>query len=229
MSDFVIPAAPITSLAIEGQSQRFPVRRVFCVGRNYQWPAGAAAAEREAPFFFMKPSDAVSAAEGLVRYPLLTNDFCHEIELVVAIGKDGVNILPEHALTHVWGYAAGMDLTRRDIQMRAKEMGRPWEAAKAFDGSASSSPLLPVSAIGHPRQGAIWLKVNGVERQRADLADQIWPVQDVISFISQSVQLKAGDLIFTGTPPGVDALQAGDVVNGGIDGISQFTFTVTAR
>jgi fumarylpyruvate hydrolase len=185
--------------------------------------------DREPPFFFMKPADAVIPAEGDIAYPPLTEDLHHEIELVVAIGKDGVDIAPEDALSHVWGYAAGVDLTRRDIQAQAKKMGRPWDWAKGFDGSGPSSPLVPVSTAGHPEKGAIWLKVNGVERQRGDLSDQIWSVKDVISYISQSVTLKAGDLIFTGTPAGVGALQVGDVVSGGIEGVSEFAFTVSAR
>lgn len=231
MSEFVIAPVATPSLAVEGTTSRFPIRRVFCVGRNYSDHAREMGhdPDREPPFFFMKPADAIVAAEGTIAYPALTEDLHHEIELVVAIGKDGVDIAPQDALSHVWGYAVGADLTRRDIQAQAKKMGRPWDWAKGFDESGPSSPLVPVGRAGHPEQGAIWLKVNGVERQRGDLADQIWPVKDVIAYISQSVQLKAGDLIFTGTPAGVGALNVGDVVNGGIDGLSQFTFTVGAR
>lgn len=231
MSDYVIAPVAVPSLAVEGTSSRFPIRRVFCVGRNYSEHAREMGhdPDREPPFFFMKPADAVVPAEGNIAYPPLTEDLHHEVELVVAIGKDGVDISPEDALSHVWGYAVGVDLTRRDIQATAKKLGRPWDWAKGFDGSGPSSPLVPVSSAGHPSKGAIWLKVNGVERQRGDLSDQIWPVKDVISYISQSVTLKAGDLIFTGTPAGVAALQAGDVVSGGIDGVSQFSFTVSPR
>lgn len=231
MSDFVIAPVTAPSLAVQGTSSRFPIRRVFCVGRNYSDHAREMGhdPDREPPFFFMKPADAVVPAQGNIAYPPLTEDLHHEIELVVAIGKDGIDIAPEDALSHVWGYAAGADLTRRDIQAQAKKMGRPWDWAKGFDESGPSTPLVPVSTAGHPEKGAIWLKVNGVERQRGDLSDQIWPVKDVISYISQSVKLKAGDLIFTGTPAGVGALQVGDVVSGGIDGISEFTFTVSAR
>jgi fumarylpyruvate hydrolase len=231
MSEFVIAPVATPSLAVEGTSSRFPIRRVFCVGRNYSDHAREMGhdPDREPPFFFMKPADAIVPAEGTIAYPTLTEDLHHEIELVVAIGKDGVDIAPEDALSHVWGYAVGADLTRRDIQAQAKKMGRPWDWAKGFDESGPSSPLVPVSRAGHPEQGGIWLKVNGVERQRGDLADQIWPVKDVIAYISQSVKLKAGDLIFTGTPAGVGALNVGDVVHGGIDGLSEFTFTVGAR
>lgn len=231
MSEFVIAPVTAPSLAVEGTSSRFPIRRVFCVGRNYSDHAREMGhdPDREPPFFFMKPADAVVPAEGTIAYPALTEDLHHEIELVVAIGKDGVDITPEDALSHVWGYAVGADLTRRDIQAQAKKMGRPWDWAKGFDESGPSSPLKSVRSVGHPEKGAIWLQVNGVERQRGDLSDQIWPVKDVISYISQSVKLKAGDLIFTGTPAGVGALQVGDVVHGGIDGLNEFTFTVGAR
>lgn len=231
MRNFVIPPAAPASLAVQDTSDRFPIRRVFCMGRNYAWqrPAVGRPIDREAPVFFMKPADAVVPAEGTLPFPPLTDDFCHEIELVVAIGQGGVNIAPEHALAHVWGYAAGMDLTRRDLQMQAKSTGSPWEGGKAFDASAPSSPLVPVAITGHPEKGAIWLQVNGIERQRADLADQIWSVSEVISFLSTCVKLQAGDLIFTGTPTGVAALNPGDVVRGGIDGVSQFSLTIGPR
>jgi len=231
MHDFVFVPEAVCALAVDGVASRFPVRRVYCMGRNYPWPTTPAAArvdseEREPLVFFMKPAGAVVAAEGVIPFPSLTAEFCHEIELVVAIGKGGVNISNEDALTHVWGYAAGLDLTRRDIQMQAKSKGQPWEGAKAFDASAASSPIVPVATSGHPENGAIWLKVNGLERQRGDLRDQIWSVREVISFLSRSVQLKAGDLIFTGTPTGVASLQPGDVLSGGIDGVGQFSVTI---
>ena len=231
----MVPSVASASVAVQwqeqGQSARFPVRRVFCIGRNYWWETSASGEypEREAPFFFMKPADCVVPAEGMIAYPPLTNEFCHEIELVVAIGKDGRNIAADDALSHVWGYAAGLDLTRRDLQMEAKGQGRPWEGAKAFDASAPCSPLVPATRIGHPQQGAIWLAVNGVERQRSDLSQFIWPVRDIISFLSDSVELKAGDLIFTGTPTGVAALEAGDIISAGIDGVAQFSVTVGSR
>jgi fumarylpyruvate hydrolase len=231
MSEFVIAPIEIQSLAVEGTTSRFPIRRVFCVGRNYSEHAREMGhdPDREPPFFFMKPADAVVAAEGSIAYPPLTQDLHHEVELIVAIGKDGVDIAPQDALGHVWGYAVGLDLTRRDLQGVAKKAGRPWEWGKAFDQSAPATPLVPVSRIGHPDKGLIWLDVNGAERQRGDLADQIWSVKDVIAYISQSVALKAGDLIYTGTPAGVAALQPGDVLTGGVEGIGQFSLTIAAR
>ncbi|OCR23479.1 fumarylacetoacetate hydrolase [Pseudomonas syringae] len=231
MSEFVIAPVETPSLAVEGTTSRFPIRRVFCVGRNYSEHAREMGhdPDREPPFFFMKPADAVVAAEGSIAYPPLTRDLHHEVELVVAIGKDGVDIAPQDALDHVWGYAVGLDLTRRDLQGVAKKAGRPWEWGKAFDQSAPATPLVPASRIGHPDKGLIWLDVNGAERQRGDLADQIWSVKDVIAYISQSVALKAGDLIYTGTPAGVAALQPGDVLTGGVEGIGQFSLTVAAR
>lgn len=227
----VFPAAAGTTLAIVGTAQHFPVNRVFCMGRNYAWTEAERrpGTQHAFPAFFMKPADAVVPAAGCLPYPRLSADFCHEIELVVAIGKDGADIAPQDALGHVWGYGAGLDLTRRDLQAQAKQLGQPWEAAKAFDASAPVSALTPASAIGHPHAGAIWLKVNGQERQRADLADQLWSVPDLISTLSRSVTLKAGDLLFTGTPAGVAALQPGDVVEGGIDGIQRFSLSIGPR
>lgn len=231
MTDFVIAPVATPSLAVEGTSARFPIRRVFCVGRNYSEHAREMGhdPDREPPFFFMKPADAVVPAEGTIAYPPLTEDLHYEVELIVAIGKDGVDITPEQALEHVWGYGVGLDLTRRDLQAQAKKMGRPWEFAKAFDQSGPATALLPASRIGHPEKGLIWLDVNGEQRQRGDLADQIWSVKEVIAYLSQSVGLKAGDLIYTGTPAGVGALQAGDVVTGGVEGVSQFSLTIGAH
>lgn len=228
MTPLNLPTVIPPSLAIRDTHLRFPIRRVFCIGRNYPWPepGGAAPAEREPPFYFMKPADAVVPACGTIAVPPLTNEFCHEIELVAAIGTDGARIAPGHALRHVWGYAAGLDLTRRDLQMAAKQAGRPWEASKAFDASAPCSPLVPAASCAAPTSGAIWLVVNGVERQRADLADLLWSVAEVISVISHSVTLRAGDLIFTGTPPGVGALVADDEVQGGVEGVASFTLSV---
>ena len=231
MNEYVIPAITPATLAVQGSSSRFPIRRVFCIGRNYWWEAAVHGQRpaRDTPFFFMKPADAVVPAVGEIPFPPLTAEFCHEIELVVAIGKDGRDITAERALEHVWGYAAGLDLTRRDQQMLAKEYGRPWEGAKAFDASAPCGPLAPAASIGHPQRGAVWLRVNGVERQRTDLAELIWPVADIVSFLSSSVTLRAGDLIFTGTPTGVGSLAPGDVVDAGIDGVGRLTMTVGRR
>ncbi|WP_448118786.1 fumarylacetoacetate hydrolase family protein [Pseudomonas serbica] len=231
MAEYVFVPRKAPSLGVEASTALFPVRRVFCVGRNYSEHAREMGhdPDREPPFFFMKPADAVVAAEGEIAYPPLTDELHHEVELVVAIGKDGVDISPEKALGHVWGYGVGIDLTRRDIQAVAKKMGRPWDWAKGFDESAPCSKLRPVSAAGHPGKGSIWLKVNGEERQRGDLADQIWAVSEVISYASKSIALKAGDLIFTGTPAGVGALEQGDTVQAGIEGVGEIVFTVGKR
>jgi len=231
MTEYVIAPPPAASVAIAGDSRRFPVRRVFCVGRNYSEHAREMGhdPDREPPFFFCKPADAVVPAEGVIAYPPLTADLHHEVELVVAIAEGGVDIAPEQALAHVWGYGVGLDLTRRDLQAQAKKQGRPWDWAKGFDESAPCTALIPASTLGHPASGAIWLTVNGEARQRGDLADQIWAVPDVIAYLSQSVALQPGDLIFTGTPAGVGALQPGDQVSAGIDGVAQFALRIGQR
>ncbi|UVH51726.1 fumarylacetoacetate hydrolase family protein [Pseudomonas sp. CBSPBW29] len=228
MIEYVIDAPRAPFLNVDGDSRQFPIRRVFCVGRNYSDHAREMGhdPDREPPFFFTKPADAVVSNPDVIAYPPLTEDLHHEVELVVAIGKDGVNISPEQALEHVWGYGVGIDLTRRDIQAQAKKMGRPWDWSKGFDESAPCSALQPVCRVGHPGNGTVWLKVNGEERQRGDLADQIWSVADVISYASRAVALKAGDLILTGTPAGVGALQVGDKVEAGIDGVGELTFSI---
>jgi fumarylpyruvate hydrolase len=173
----------------------------------------------------MKPASNVVDAVGEVAFPSLTEDFAHEIELVVAIGEGGTNIPESEALAYVWGYAAGLDLTRRDVQRAAKSNGLPWEGAKVFDGAAPMTAIMPVTRAGHP-EGELWLNVNGEERQRDSLDSQIWSVAEVISRISRSVALRAGDLIMTGSPAGVDGLQPGDVINAGIDGIGQLEMRV---
>jgi fumarylpyruvate hydrolase len=229
MTDLAIPAPLPATLPVTGRTSFFPVGRVFCIGRNYRWhrdePAPAAM-----PAWFMKPASAIVSASGLLAYPPETADFCHEIELVVAIGRGGRNIAASAAEDqHVWGYAAGLDLTRRDLQQQAKRVGGPWEPAKAFDHSAPCSPIVPVEASGHPRQGAIWLAVDGVERQRADLSELLWPVRDLIAMLSRSVTLLPGDLIYSGTPAGVGPLVPGAVVSGGVAGIGRFSMTVGDR
>lgn len=211
MHDYVIAPPAVSSLPVAGSTQRFPVARVFCLGRNYLW-GDAVAAPRTFPLFFMKPASAVVEAQARVDFPVQTDEFCPEIELVVAIGSGGVDIPEDRALEHVWGYAAGLDMTRRDLQMAAKAAGQPWEAAKAFDGSAPVTAIVPSAVIGHPRQGALWLEVNGVERQRSDLEAQIWSVAEVVSQLSRSLRLQAGDLIMTGTPAGVGPFEAGDQI-----------------
>jgi fumarylpyruvate hydrolase len=171
----------------------------------------------------------VVAAEGVVPYPTLTDNLHHEVELVVALGRGGSNVAPQDALALVWGYGVGVDLTRRDLQEAAKKTGRPWEWGKAFDASAPCGALRPVSAVGHPSSGRVWLDVNGQTRQQGDLNELIWPVADIISHVSQAVALQPGDLIYTGTPAGVGALQPGDRVSGGVEGVAEFAFEIGAR
>lgn len=229
MNEYAIPPAHPTGLAVAGSAALFPVGRVYCIGRNYPWTSGETR-PADMPAWFMKPSDAVVPAQGALPYPPETAEFCHEIELVVAIGRGGRDIDPAHVeAEHVWGYAAGLDLTRRDRQQQAKKVGGPWEPAKAFDQSAPCAPLVPAAVSGHPRNGALWLSVNGVDRQRADLADLLWPVPELIAMLSRSVTLRPGDLVFTGTPVGVGPLQPGDVVRAGIDGIGELSMTVGPR
>jgi fumarylpyruvate hydrolase len=228
MTKFVLTPPTAPSVAVADSTDRFPIRRVFCVGRNYAAHAREMGKDptREPPFFFMKPADTVVPASDVVPYPTLTSDFHHEVELVVAIGNGGINVKREDALGLVWGYGVGVDLTRRDIQDRAKKMSRPWDWAKGFDASAPCSPLQPVGAIGHPEEGRIWLEVNGTLKQEGDLRDLIWPIADVISYVSQAVALAPGDLIYTGTPAGVGPLRPGDQVRGGVDGVADFAFVV---
>ncbi|MDM0023937.1 fumarylacetoacetate hydrolase family protein [Variovorax saccharolyticus] len=226
MSDLVFPAPAPTRLSVVGSSAAFPVGRVFCIGRNYSWAVGEPK-PREMPAWFMKPATAVVPAHGLLPWPPGTGDFCHEIEMVVAIGRGGRDIAPAQVEPHhVWGYAAGLDLTRRDLQQQAKRAGGPWEAAKAFDHSAPCTPIVPVATCGHPRHGAVWLAVNGIERQRADLSELLWPVPELVAMLSRSVALAPGDLIFTGTPAGVGPLAPGDVLSAGVADIGRIAMTV---
>jgi fumarylpyruvate hydrolase len=226
MTGLVIPAPPRSTAAVAGSTAAFPVGRVYCIGRNYRWTSDEARPEAM-PAWFMKPANAVVPANDVMPYPPGTSDFCHEVELVVAIGRGGRDIDPAQAEAHhVWGYAAGLDLTRRDLQQHAKRSGGPWEPAKAFDCSAPCSPIVRVEVGGHPRRGAVWLAVNGTQRQRADLSDLLWPVAELVAMLSRSVTLLPGDLIYTGTPAGVGPLQPGDVVSAGVEGIGQFSMTV---
>ncbi|MFM9437353.1 fumarylpyruvate hydrolase [Janthinobacterium sp. CG_23.3] len=228
MPDFVIPPPAIPAVAVAGSASTFPVRRVFCVGRNYAAHSREMGRDpdREAPFFFMKPAHAVVAAQGKLAYPPCTQDLHHEIELLVALGGGGADISPENALALVWGYGVGLDLTRRDLQAVAKEMGRPWDFSKGFDASAPCSALRPASEIGHPSDARIWLEVNGAVKQDGNLREMIWSVADIISHISRFVRLAPGDLIFSGTPAGVGPLLPGDRVHGAIAGIADFDFQV---
>src|SRR5690606_7866590 len=220
------PHAPVSIPIARGGL--FAVRRVYCVGRNYEEHVREMGNDtRDLPFFFSKPADAVVVGGASIPYPPQTSDFHHEIELVVAIGKDGADIAAADALDHVYGYAVGLDMTRRDIQAVAKKAGRPWDMAKGFDFSAPIGTIEPVSAIGHPDKGAITLSVNGAERQRGDLGDQIWGVADTIAYLSTLVTLKAGDIIMTGTPAGVGAVVRGDVLEGAIAGIGTVRTTIS--
>ena len=218
---FVIAPPPIPSLAVEGTQSRFAVNRIYCVGRNYADHAREMGhdPDREPPFFFMKPATALLTEGKDMKYPSLSKDVHHEIEMVVAIGKGGSNIASDKALDHVWGYGVGLDMTRRDLQGEAKKMGRPWDTVKAFDQSAPCSALLPVSQCGHPAKGNISLKVNGEIRQTGDLAMMIWNVPDTIAYLSTLFTLMPGDLIFSGTPAGVAAVKVGDLLEGHVDGL----------
>jgi fumarylpyruvate hydrolase len=226
---FVFPPPPVPSVAIYGTSDRFPVRRIFCVGRNYEAHAREMGRDpsREPPFFFLKPADAVMDNGAAVPYPPETNNFQHEIELVIAIGKGGSDISEAKALDHVFGYAVGIDLTRRDLQLAARDQGRPWDWGKGFDHSAPIAPIRRASEIGHPEKGRIWLSINGHVKQDQDIADLIWNVREIISIASRSMKLMPGDLIMTGTPAGVSALNIGDQIEGGVDGLGNITVTVT--
>ena len=219
---------PVASVPVIGRKERFPVHRIYCVGRNYAAHAREMGKdpEKEPPFFFLKPADAVVPGGGEVHYPPGTQNLHHEIELVVAIQREGRNIAAAKALDHVYGYAVGLDMTRRDLQMKARDMGRPWDFGKAFDESAPVTHIYPVASHGHHSTGSIWLKVNGEMRQQADLADMIWNVPDTIAFLSQYYFLKPGDLIFTGTPAGVGAVTRGDSMVGGVEGLGELVVTL---
>jgi fumarylpyruvate hydrolase len=225
--DYVIAPPPPASLAIDGTSDRFAVRRIFCVGRNYSAHVREMGADtREAPFFFCKPADALVDSASHIPFPMACTNLHHEAELVVALGRGGVNIAPQTAPDHVWGYAAGIDLTRRDMQAAAKAARRPWDMAKGFDRSAPCGALVAASRCGHLAQGHIRLSVNGDIRQDADLSDMIWPVPQIITHLSRLVALAPGDLIFTGTPAGVGPVVAGDRLRVEIAGLPELTLTV---
>ena len=222
MSDFVIPPATVPSLPVAGDSRRFPVRRIYCVGRNYADHAREMGhdPDREPPFFFSKPADTLLAGDADLPYPPQTGDLHFEAELVVALGAGGTDIAPDDAQGLIWGHATGNDFTRRDLQAAAKKAGRPWDLAKGFDLSAACGLLHPVGQTGPLNAGRIALSVDGALRQEADLSQMIWPVADVIAHLSQSVRLQPGDLIFTGTPAGVGAVTRGQAVRVEIEGLT---------
>lgn len=221
---YVVSAPETTSLPVAGSTSRFPVRRVYCVGRNYEAHAKEMGfTGREPPFFFLKPADAVVAVPAgrtcEIDYPPLTKDLHHEIELVVAIGKGGHHIAAADAAKHIYGYAVGLDMTRRDLQTDMKKQGRPWCIGKAFDQSAPVGPITPIESSGELKKGRIALTVNGSQRQSSDVSMLIWSVPEVIEHLSNAWTLAPGDLIMTGTPEGVAAVVSGDVLHGEIDGL----------
>jgi fumarylpyruvate hydrolase len=227
---YAVPAPPLQSLSIAGRSERFPVNRIFCVGRNYAAHAREMGKDpdRDPPFFFMKPANAAvdAARHATVPYPSKTANYHHEIELVVAIGQGGRDIAESDALQHVYGYAVGLDMTRRDLQLQAREQGRPWEFGKSFALSAPIGPIHRAQDIGHPAEGSIRLTVNGQPRQASDIAKLIWSVSECIACLSGYEALEPGDLIMTGTPEGVNAVVAGDEMRGTIDGLGEIIVTV---
>lgn len=228
MSQYVLPQPPTASVAVAESEQRFPVRRIFCVGRNYAAHAREMGRDpdREPPFFFTKPADSVVDNHATVPYPPETDNFHYEIELVLAIGKEGFQVSTDDAMSLVWGAGVGIDLTRRDLQLLAREQGRPWDWGKAFDQSAPCAPLKPLADIASLERGRIWLSVNDQIKQDADLADLIWDVEEVVSICSHSMVLKPGDLIYTGTPAGVGPVVSGDRIKGGIDGLGEIDIAI---
>lgn len=221
--------SPAVTVAIKDSELRFPVHRIYCVGRNYAAHAREMGADpdREPPFFFMKPADALVPNGEVLPYPSRTADLQHEIELVVAIGKAGRDIAAGDAEDHVFGYAVGNDLTRRDLQRAAKEKGRPWDTAKGFDRSAPITDLFPAERFGHPRRGEIRLEVDGELRQQGDIADMTWSVQEIIAELSTLFELRPGDLVFTGTPAGVGPVRPGQTMVGYIEGLEELRTTIT--
>lgn len=224
----IFPAPPAVTVPIQGSADVFPVRRIFCVGKNYADHAREMGGDpnREPPFFFGKDASTLALSGATIPYPGLTANLHHEIELVVALHVGGVDIESANALDHVYGYAVGNDLTRRDLQAAAKAAGQPWDTAKAFDQAAVISPLNPATMIGHRQTGRIWLAVNGIVRQEGDIGAMIWPVPEIIASLSRLFTLHPGDLIYTGTPAGVGPLVVGDKVEGGIEGVGTLTHLI---
>jgi fumarylpyruvate hydrolase len=228
---FIFPPQEQATALVAGTQDRFAVHRVYCVGRNYAAHAREMGfSDREPPFFFSKPADAVvPVADGqtlALPYPGATQNFHYEGELVVAIGKSGADIATHQALDHVWGYAVGLDMTRRDLQTQMRDAGRPWEIAKAFDRAAPLAPLHPASQVGHFDRGGIWLTVNGQSKQKGDVADMIWSVPEIVAHLSRYFRLEPGDLIYTGTPEGVGPVKSGDVIRAGIDRLGELAVKI---
>jgi len=229
MSDFVFPAAPPPAAAVRGRRERFPIRRIFCVGRNYEAHARemGVAADREAPFYFLKAAEHYLPSGSTVPYPPGTRNYHYEMEWVVAIGTPGFRIPEAQALDHVFGYASGLDMTRRDLQAAAKDKQRPWDIAKNVEQSAVLGEIAPAAEIGHPSRGRIELRVNGETKQSSDISDLIHSVAAIIAHLSQYYHLQAGDLIYTGTPEGVGAVKPGDRLEGSIEGVGTIALQLT--
>ncbi|MDB5771537.1 MAG: fumarylpyruvate hydrolase [Burkholderiales bacterium] len=228
---YAIPPQPVAAVPVAGSDELFPVHRIYCVGRNYVEHAKEMGhTGREAPFFFLKPADTVvpvpHGTVGEMPYPTMTSDLHHEIELVVAIGKGGKNISAADAVKHIWGYAVGLDMTRRDLQSESKKLGRPWCTGKGFDYSAPIAPIHRIAETGPMTKGAIHVNVNGAARQSSDIEKLIWNVAETIEHLSQFFELQPGDLIFTGTPEGVAAVKSGDLLEGGIAGLGDLRVKV---
>ena len=228
VAGFVFPPSQQPALAVRGTTARFPVRRIYCIGRNYlaHIREMGEADERDPPIFFQKPGDAVVEEGATLPYPGSTSDFQYEAELVVAIGRSGQDIDPADALDHVYGYAIGLDMTRRDLQRAAAKAGHPWENGKSFDHSAPCSEIVPVSVCGHPDQGKLQLSVNGQARQQTDLSQLIWRVPEILANLSRLYRLMPGDLVYTGTPDGVGPVQPGDRIEAAIEGLGTFRIDV---
>ena len=228
---YVFPPATVPSVPVLGTPERFPVHRIYCVGRNYEDHAKEMGfTGREPPFFFLKPADAIVPVEAgttsTIPYPSLTKNLHHEIELVVAIGVGGANIQAADAHRHIFGYAVGLDMTRRDLQTDMKKQGRPWCIGKGYDASAPIGPITPAANAGNIAQAGLWLRVNGADRQRSNVGKLIWNIGEIIEHLSAAWELQPGDLIYTGTPEGVAAVVSGDDMVGGVDGLESLTITV---
>ncbi|MDG4889805.1 fumarylacetoacetate hydrolase family protein [Mesorhizobium sp. WSM4887] len=226
-TDFVMAPQPAVTLAVEGSPARFPTNRIFCIGRNYAAHAVEMGHDpnREPPFFFLKPVSAL-ATDGIFPFPAGVGEVHHEVELVVALGSGGKDIALEAAMHCVFGYGIGLDMTLRDVQAEAKKLGRPWDVAKGFDGSAPCGAIVPATRIGHPTKGEVSLSIDGMERQRGNLDQMIWKVPEMIAALSRSFQLNAGDLIMTGTPAGVGPVKPGDHLWAQIEGVGNLTVRV---
>lgn len=227
-TQFVVAPPALATVAVHGTGELFPVRRIYCVGRNYaEHIREMGGDERDPPFFFQKPTDSIEADGARIPYPTITQDFQHEVELVLAVGREGQDIAIDDAASYVYGVAVGIDLTRRDVQVTARKTGRPWEIGKSFDRSAPCGDLVPLKGT-LPDKGAIELKVNGESRQKGDLGQMIWSAAEVVSKLSQQYRLFPGDLIFTGTPAGIGPLQVGDSVHAEVEGLPVLEVAIVA-